>query len=395
MAGNVQEFDIVIVGGGIVGAAAACRLAQQYSRIAIVDKGVPATWLACDPFGLRVSALNLATIKLFKQIDIWQNIMSMRAYPYTSMFVWEQGGGAEIEFNAAETSHDSLGAIVENQVILAALNHALDNNKNITRFNRCSLKDCHTISDSAMLVELEDDKKLSAQLLIGADGQRSKVRDCFGIDAKQNKYQQLGLVAVIETEKPHQHTAWQCFNDEGPLALLPLSENTCSIVWSVSEERCKDLMDLNDAEFNQQITSGFEYKLGQLKVISERKSFPLSGSQAERYIDQRVVLMGDAAHVVHPLAGLGLNLGIADVAYFATLLDESNRTLGSERVLRQYERERKSENMIMQHSLEWIDKLFRGERQMTRSIRSIGVNVTNKTMPLKALFMHKALGIPA
>ena len=154
-------------------------------------------------------------------------------------------------------------------------------------------------------------------------------------------------------------------------------------------------MKLDDAEFNRQITSGFEYKLGQLSVVSERKSFPLLGSQAEHYIDRRVVLMGDAAHVVHPLAGLGLNLGIADVNCFTTLLTEADRPLGSERVLRQYERERKSENMIMQQSLEWIDKLFRSEQQLTRSIRTAGVNFTNKAMPVKSLFMNKALGIPA
>ena len=395
MANSIQEYDIVIIGGGIVGAAAACRLSQQYSRIALVDKGVPATWQASDLFGLRVSALNLATIQLFQQIDIWQSVQSMRAYPYTSMFVWEQGGSAEIEFNANETSYDSLGTIVENQVILAALNHVLDINKNITLFNESSLKDCHAISDSAVLIELEDGKKLSTQLLIGADGQHSKVRECVGIDTKQNKYHQFGVVAVIETEKSHKRTAWQCFNNEGSLALLPLSDNTCSIVWSVTEERCKDLMNLNEAKFNDQITSGSEYRLGKLNVISERKSFPLLGSQAERYVDQRIALMGDAAHVVHPLAGLGLNLGIADIVYLATLLAESDRPLGSERVLRQYERERKSENLFMQQSLEWIDKLFRNEQQITRSIRSFGVNMTNKTMPLKSLFMHKALGIPA
>ena len=395
MASSIQEFDIVIIGGGIVGAASACRLSQQYSRIALVDKGMPTNWQVNDPFGLRVSALNLASIQLFQQINIWQNIQAMRAYPYMSMYVWEQGGGAEIEFNANETSHASLGAIVENQIILTALNKAINDIERITRFNECALKDCHAISDSAMLIELEDNTKLSTKLLIGADGQKSKVRECSAIDVKQNKYHQFGLVAVVETEKPHQHTAWQCFNDEGPLALLPLSENTCSIVWSVQEERCKELMNLAEDDFNQQITCGFENRLGQLKVISERKAFPLLGLQAERYTGQRTVLMGDAAHVVHPLAGLGLNLGIADVDCFTTLLADSNRPLGSERVLRQYERERKSENLIMQQSLEWIDKLFRDEQQITRSLRSVGVNLTNKTMPLKQLFMHKALGIPA
>ena len=165
MASSIEEYDIVIVGGGIVGAVAACQLSQQYSKIALVDKGAPTTWQASDPLGLRVSALNLASKQCFQQIGIWHEIESMRAYPYTSMFVWEHSGEAEIEFNANETSYDSLGAIVENQVILAALNNAIHNNENVTRFNECSLKDCHAISNSAMLIELEDDQKLSSQLL--------------------------------------------------------------------------------------------------------------------------------------------------------------------------------------------------------------------------------------
>ncbi|MEM8844754.1 MAG: FAD-dependent oxidoreductase [Pseudomonadota bacterium] len=395
MTSTIQEFDIVIIGGGIVGAAAACRLSQQYSRIALVDKGAPISWQMNSPFGLRVSALNLATIQLFQEIDIWQQITSMRVYPYKSMFVWEQDGSAEIEFNANETSHESLGAIVENQVILSALIKLIEANNNISRFDGAELISCHSISDSTMLMELADNQKLSAQLLIGADGQRSKVRECIGIEIQQNIYHQQGIVAVVKTEKSHQQTAWQCFNNEGPLALLPLSNNTCSIVWSVSAESCESLMDLSEAEFNNKITIGSETKLGQLNIISERKSFPLSGSQADHYVDQRVALMGDAAHVIHPLAGLGLNLGIADVACFATLLAQSDRELGSHRVLRQYERERKSENIIMQHTLEWIDKLFRNEQQVTRSLRSLGVNMTNKAIPIKSLFMNKALGIPA
>ncbi|MEM7304119.1 MAG: FAD-dependent monooxygenase [Pseudomonadota bacterium] len=394
MANAIHEFDIVIIGGGIVGATAACRLADQFARIALIDIGTSAPWNLNNPFGLRVSALNLATINLFEQINIWESVLAMRAYPYRSMYVWEQSSNAEIEFNASQTSQLSLGAIVENQVILAALDQALNANRNITRFNGHAFKNCHAISNASMLVELEDETKLSTMLLVGADGQSSQVRESVGIEVSKKDYQQFGLVAVVETEYTHQHTAWQCFNHEGPLALLPLSEKHCSMVWSVPEVRSNDLMSISETQFNQLITTGSEHKLGQLKLISERKKFPLAGLQAEHYIAERTVLMGDAAHVVHPLAGLGLNLGLADVSSLATLLANSSRALGSQRVLRQYERERKSENVIMQHSLEWIDKLFRGDQQLSRSLRSAGVNFTNKTLPLKTFFMHKALGIP-
>ena len=213
------------------------------------------------------------------------------------------------------------------------------------------------------------------------------------IEFSQKDYHQRGVVAIIESEYVHQDTAWQCFTHQGPLALLPISEQHCSIVWSVPEMRCKELMDMPIADFNQHLTAAFEHKLGRLTVTSERLSFPLQGAQSARYIDHRMALLGDAAHVVHPLAGLGLNLGLADVRCLTDLIAQSDRPLGSARVLRQYELARKSENAIIQKALEGIDQLFRSDQQLLRSARSMGVNFTNKTAALKMFFMQKALGV--
>lgn len=394
MVSTVTDFDVVVVGGGAVGIAAACKLSQQYDRIAIIDNTQHVPWQKCDDYGLRVSAINLASIELLSQIDAWSDVQMMRAFPYRSMYVWEQGGESQIDFNASDTTHSSLGAIVENQVLLTALNNAVSKNSNITQFSNNALHELSAISDSSMLVELDNGVRLTGKLVIGADGQRSKVRECIGVSCMRTHYQQLGLVCTVNTELDHQQTAWQCFTQHGPLALLPLEDKTCSIVWSVPEQKCHELMALTDAEFNQQLSNAFEHKLGNIMLASERKSFPLQGAQATQYIDHRVALLGDAAHTVHPLAGLGLNLGLADLAQLSVLLHESDRPLGSERVLRQYERARKSENALMQRSLEMIDSLFREERQVVKQIRSIGVNVTNKALPLKMIFMRRALGVP-
>ena len=394
MVSALTDFDVVVVGAGIVGLATACKLGQQFEKVALIDNTEHIPWQKDDAFGLRVSAINLASSELLSQIGVWHDVQHMRAFPYRSMYVWEQEGDAQIDFNASDTSHSSLGTIVENQVLLTALNNAVNNNSIITQFGDNSLHELSAISDSSMLVELTDGVRLTAKLVIGADGQRSKVRDCIGASSLRTHYQQQGLVCTVKTELAHQQTAWQCFTNDGPLALLPLEENTCSIVWSVPEQKCHQLMALSEDEFNLLVSNAFENKLGKITSISERKSFPLLGAQATQYIDHRVILVGDAAHAVHPLAGLGLNLGLADLAYLSDLLLKSDRPLGSERVLRQYERARKSENVVMQRSLEMIDSLFREERQLVKQVRSIGVNMTNKALPLKLIFMRQALGVP-
>ena len=394
MANTLHDFDIVIVGGGIVGCCAAAMLAKSFNQIALIDNSETPTWQPQQAFGLRVSAINLASRTLLDDIDVWEKIMAMRAYPYRSMSVWEQASATSIRFEANDTGHDQLGAIVENQVMLYALNDQLKHVNNVTCFNGVSLADLSTIGEHTVFAELDDGTRLTAKLLIGADGQRSQVRACMGIDFERTEYDQVGIVCTVEVELSHEQTAWQCFTEQGPLALLPLSEQYCSVVWSVPTGRGEEILNLSDDEFDKEISLAFEHRLGRIKVASARRSFPLLGAQAEKYIDNRVVLVGDAAHVIHPLAGLGLNLGLEDVQQLATALATSNRELGSQRVLRQYERARKSENRIMQKSLESIDYLFRGERVEHKFARAVGVGLSDKLPPLKSLFMQRALGIP-
>ncbi len=394
MVNAVTDFDVIVVGGGVVGLTAVCKLAQQFPRVALIDNTEQKAWNPESAYTLRVSAINLASIELFTRIDVWRDVCAMRFCPYRAMHVWEPEGDTQINFHARETTHASLGAIVENQVLLTALNAAVGVNENIHRFDNNALKELSAISNTSMLVELTGGERLTGQLIVGSDGQHSKVRECIGSGFTTTPYQQLGLVCTVKTELNHQNTAWQCFTEEGPLALLPLDDHVCSVVWSVSEEKSRQLLCLEEAEFNRQLAEASEFKLGELTLISERKSFPLQGAQATQYIDHRVVLIGDAAHTIHPLAGLGLNLGLADVAYLSDLLQKTNRPLGSKRILRQYERARKSENMLMQRSMELIDSLFREQRPLIKQIRTFGVKGTDKALPLKLMFMRHALGVP-
>ena len=394
MVAAVNEFDVAVAGAGIVGLAAAIQFSRQYERVALIDNSEYIPWQAGDPYGLRVSALNPASIELLNALEVWPRVTQMRAFPYRAMRVWEQASNTAIGFDASDTCHDALGAIVENQVLLTGLHAVLQQTASVRRFKACALADLSAIADTAMLLELDNGDRISARLVIGADGQDSRVRQCIGADCLRRHYQQRAIVACVQTEHDHQQTAWQCFTEDGPLALLALQDNLCALVWSVSEQRSAVLSALADQQFNQQLTQAFESRLGRLSLVSERKSFSLAGMQARRYIDDRVVLLGDAAHVVHPLAGLGLNLGLADLACLSRLLAESDRPLGSARVLRRYERARKTENMLMQRCLEIIDALFRARQPGIKPLRAAGVNLTDKILPLKMLFMRQALGVP-
>jgi len=389
---SVNEYDCIVVGGGNVGSAAACSLAQAGHKVALIDQQQALQWTPQDALNGRVTALNLASIEFLTQLDVWPRVVAMRAYPYHAMRVWEQGGGARIDFNANETSHPHLGVIVENHVLLTALNQVIGEQPLITRYVG-SLQTCTAISEQTVLVECDDGSKLTAPLVLGADGQNSVVREIMQSDFILTDYHQRGVVAIIESDQFHQDTAWQCFGTHGPLALLPITPKQCSIVWSVPDSVCQQLEASSDDEFNQQLTNAFEHKLGDLRVVSARQSFPLRGAQAQHYIGRRLALLGDAAHIVHPLAGLGLNLGLADVISLTECIRQSDRPLGSARVLRQYEMARKADNAVMQKVLEGIDHLFRSDDQIMRSLRHIGVNLADSQAALKQFFMQKALGV--
>ena len=385
-------FDLIIIGAGMVGATLACLIAQQGLKVAVVEAYLPDSFNEEDPSELRVSAISRASQQAFIEIDAWNYMLEKRVSPYDAMHVWDGTGDGKIHFDAAELGEPNLGHIIENKVIQLALLEVIQESENIELIHPNSLTS-YIVDDQQVHVTLEDGAKLSAELLVGADGANSLVRSLAGIALKQDDYAQKGLVATVQTEKSHLNTAWQRFIPGGPLALLPLSDGTCSIVWTLPADRADYKLALNEEDFNQALGEAFDFHLGEMKVVSKRAAFPLIGRHAEQYVSPRVALVGDAAHTIHPLAGQGVNLGIKDVVELAQVIANTSRSVGSYSVLRRYERARKGDNLVTQKSMEGFNILFGHDVSLVKTTRNFGLNFVNKLPWVKNEIIKKAMGV--
>jgi len=268
----------------------------------------------------------------------------------------------------------------------------MDEESNIELITPASLVS-YDITDNNVIAELDSGLTLSADLLVGADGANSKVRSLAGITLNKNDYAQQGLVAIVQTEHSHQNTAWQRFLPSGPLALLPLSDGSCSIVWTLPSDKADYYLAMDKLAFNQALADAFDHHLGDIKVVSKRAAFPLIGRHAEHYVQPHIALIGDAAHTIHPLAGQGVNLGIKDAVELANVLSRSSRSAGSHSLLRQYERARKGDNVLTQKAMEAFKMLFGHSMPLVKAGRNFGLNFVNKLAPVKNEIIKKAMGI--
>ena len=252
--------------------------------------------------------------------------------------------------------------------------------------------DSFDIQEQCVVVELDNGEQLSTDLIVGADGANSFVRDLANIDVTVDDYAQRGLVATVKTQHHHQFTAWQRFQSTGPLAFLPLSDDSCSIVWTLPSDRADYYLSLNKIDFKLALAEAFEHKLGKITKVSQRAAFPLRGSQAKPYVLHRVALVGDAAHTIHPLAGQGVNLGIKDAVELAQQLSSTN-DCGSLKALRRYERARRGDNVITMRAMEGFRLLFGHDANAVKSIRNTGMKLFNDLPLVKNQVIKKAMGL--
>ncbi len=395
-----KKYDIIIVGGGMVGSALACALSNNIEgndtlKIALIEGSEPSTQWPKDSFDLRVSAISRASKAFFETLGVWNAMHDMRATAYTEMHVWDAGGNGSIHFDSAEIGEASLGHIIENRIINKALIDRAHTFDNVDIYCPSSPTILQLGNDAAKL-QLDDGNVLQAELLVGADGGRSWVRQQTDIAVTINDYQQTAVVANITTEYPHQHTAWQRFLPCGPLAFLPVNENNISaIVWSTSAEEAERLSGLDEAAFRQELETAFDKKLGKVLHTGPRACFPIKGQHAKNYVKPHLALIGDAAHTIHPLAGQGVNLGFADAQCLAEIVltaHAAQKPMGSFKNLRRFERARRGDNLLMLEAMGAFKQLFSNNTPGLRELRNIGLDFSDRVTPIKHFFMAKALG---
>lgn len=396
------DYDVAVVGAGPIGLATAMLLARQSgippARIAVFDRRIPDSLdRAIElPVDLRVFALSRASEKILRAAGAWADIVATRAEPYERMQVWHADvpphGGDALVFDAAEIGERDLGVIAENNVLQAALAGA-------ARRAGVALVE----GDVTALAQERDaavlhagGRRVRARLVVGADGAQSRVRELAGVCATRTDYGQTAIVAMVSTARPHEHTAWQRFLGDGTLAFLPLKDAHSSIVWSVPTSRAGKLLAATPAAFERELERDFDGALGKVVLVSERLTFPLWRLSADAYVTARVALVGDAAHVVHPLAGQGANLGLLDAAALADVLTEgihSGEDAGAMRILRRYERWRRSENDLMSGAIDAFDRLLARGSGSIAEFAQRGMPWVGRSTVAKRVFIERAMGL--
>jgi len=386
-------LDVAVVGGGMVGAAAALALAKAGFATALLEAREPAPWSAEQEVDLRVVGLAPSSIALLDQLGVWASIREARSGPYAHMHVWDAESGASIHFDAANEGRDLLGHIVENNLVQWRLWLALEA-AGVQRLCPAEVKGFEAQDDRIQL-DLADGQSIAARLLVAADGAGSPLRKLAGIETRGRDYAQRAVVAHVRTERPHQGTAWQRFLPDGPLALLPLADGRSSVVWSLPDDEAKRVLALDDGAFLAALGVASDFRLGRIVGSTPRAAFPLKLQLATTYQAERFVLLGDAAHAVHPLAGQGVNLGLRDVAELRdTLLAarEAGRDIAAAHVLRRYARRRRSADTLDALGFDALARIYGWRASPLVAARGLGVRLVDRIGPLKRRLAEHAAG---
>lgn len=386
--------DVVVVGGGVVGAACALALADAGLSVAMVEGREPAAWQQAQP-DLRVFAFAADNVQLLQRLGVWEAVVRARAHPYRRMQVWDAAGGGDLLFDADRFGRSELGWIVENGLLVDRLWAALPG-AGVEIHCPARVEGLEQDEDGVRL-RLHDGRRIEAGLAVAADGAESTLRTLAGIAVDRHDYAQRGVVAYIDSALPNQGTAWQRFLPGGPLALLPVAPHRSSIVWTLPDAEAERVLHLDEAAFNAELTRAFGGRLGELSLVSARAAFPLRRQLARHYVAERVLALGDAAHVVHPLAGQGVNLGLRDVAALQRWLAPSPQRRGQPRLspqrLQRWARERRSDNTIAAYSFDGINRLFSNDELHLTLARGRVLGCAGKLPPLLQMFWKRAAGV--
>lgn len=385
----MQQFDLIIVGGGLAGASLALALRDTRLRIALVENQPP---LPLEGWDARIYAISPANVEFLSRIGAWRHMDASRIAPIRSMQIFGDSGG-KLSFSAYETGVPELGCILESSLMACEFWESAKRQSNLALFCPARSESIEFRHDAALL-RLADGTLLAAPLLVGADGRDSWVRQSAGLQADHAPYGEKGVVANFVTEKPHQHCAYQWFKDDGVLAYLPLPGNRVSIVWSTPDAHADELCSLDPCDFSERVAEAGERMLGGLELLTPPAAFPLRLMRVPQTVAPRLALVGDAAHGIHPLSGHGINLGFQDASALATLLAGAQpwQDVGEMRFLKRYQRVRREETVLMQSATDGLRRLFRTASPGVRPLRNLGLTITDGLPFIKNTLARYALG---
>lgn len=386
----MQQFDLIIVGGGLAGASLAMALRDTRLRIALVETQPP----HCpDGWDARIYAISQANVAFLDEIGAWKHLDADRLAPIKAMQIHGDAGGA-LEFSAFETGLSELGCILESSLMACEFWESAKRQRNLTLFCPARPASLEFRHDAAVLA-LSDGTVLSGKLVVGADGRDSWVRQAAGLAAINTPYHDKGLVANFSTEKPHRNIAYQWFRDDGVLAYLPLPGNRISIVWSTPDAHADELLGLSPEELSKRVAQAGGHALGQLSLLTAASAFPLRLMRVPQTVAPRLALVGDAGHGIHPLSGHGINLGFQDARELALLLSMAQpwHDIGDVRFLQRYQRARREETMLMQTATDTLWRLFRKAPPFLKPLRNLGMHATNRIPFIKNILVRYAQGI--
>ena len=386
------DYDVVVVGGGVVGMLSVAMLADAGLTAALITPDID-TRAPTGDIGAPCYAITPGSRAVLDAVGAWGRIDLSRVGRFDGMEVWDAGSSGRIQFDPPVTHVGPMGWIVEQQNLIAALAATLEARASVSIHRQTMAELLHAPSPG---VRLQDGSTVRACLVIGADGAGSEVREAAGIEVERIPYDQIAIVCNVVCDKPHAGVARQRFLASGPLAFLPLAEpNCCSIVWSCSADLANSITADNDDILCRRLENALDHRLGEIRQVGPRASFRLERLRTTRYVLDNCVLVGDAAHVVHPLAGQGLNLGIMDVAALVECLGSRGTSLNWPRpaALRHYARWRASETLAMSLVTDGLNRLFQGDERTLGTIRGVGMRMTDRMTAVKHWLIERAMGI--
>ncbi|WP_281706110.1 FAD-dependent monooxygenase [Aeromonas taiwanensis] len=386
----MEHCDIAIVGAGMVGAATACLLASQGRSVRVIETRLPGPYAPEQPLDLRVSAISQASVALLDQAGAWQYLRQMRLCPYRRLETWELDGFAT-RFDAADLGLPQLGYIIENRLVQLALLRRMEDFPNIQTHTPAAVQSLRQDREHATLL-LDDGTELQARWVLACDGAESHTRKLAGIGVSRFEYRQHCMLINIDTDFEQEDITWQQFTPQGPRAFLPLPGRHGSLVWYDSPARIRALTAMDNEGLAAEVRRHFPSRLGGFRVTG-KGSFPLVRRHANDYHAGRVVLLGDAAHTINPLAGQGVNLGFKDVACWAEALAKAGADWHGLGLAGRYERRRRPDNLLMQSGMDLFYGAFSNEIGPLKLARNLALNLADKAGPLKEMALRYALGL--